>query len=1396
MANKTKKIRLSQSNKHLLDLFTENSYLELGNIDYRMIKRLLAYQVINIHDVFDKALLTRSIGADHIQNPQLREMLPFFHFVNLNRKNPSFHLFLTYGLIAYKNDNGKESFSPLILIPIVIDFDAKTYDITMIKQPIINDLLMAKIDKNQTIIDNDKLTTIFAFDNFCKQCNQLPNVRLMVENYLTFAQIDEPQIVLNHDLFSLKNKFKPLHSRYYDEESNHVYFVTPLNNKQRLALQRASSGNSFALSGAFGTGKTTTLINIAADAIMRNKKVLYVSNDNETLDLVHEFFLKKGLEFLIANLSNSYVQPIHNINEHQKQATNAFEIKNSLRDVYEMLERYQNLWYERILHFRFIDVVEKMIKAKEIECDCEIDQLDNIYKHEYEEIMHSLKTIENDMVKIPHFQSSKFIHIPINHTIKYPNQVITLLFEMHQLFTQLKQDKNQLEVDYGFNTITNYARFKNIISHFNALDITKVPQSWVEDTQNFHAAFAAFTNLKNDVYAMHECELYLGWDFKNYEQFPIDQAIDDICDQFFTTNDTDAINAVLDKHLEMIVRLRIANHQGRLLQRNIGVLKELLHWDFDENNIHVMQELLRLTDYINENIIYDGWLNEDKADMIRKKIASNLEKLLKWHTLYHQYGKHFTKKPLQVMLTSLYRRKDKSFVCRLYKEKDYHVLVDELEELQKLTENLESLKMEYKKLTGIKFHQDDDILRDFDHCQQYLSKFTNSTVKAKIVSFLSSIDFEKMGDYLQALNNFKKAYDIVSHTLIYLARFFPFEDHSTLSQQLHFLENMYQYISKVRSHNHEMRSIIKVDRDIVPFDVYLLLQKRTHELKTIKRKINRNKDYPHLYGSMFAKEATNINEIGLVLKNFQLFMDCFASDDALHNGLNPKVHQIILGKVDTSTEKIDALHDMFALYTKIFKDGIGGYYYDAFEDVIEKIDERLKAKDELLTYLDITDHLKILGKYKLYILTNLIVENKVSEPANLFNFRYFNRLYTMFVEKYPMITQTSTIEDACKKFVTLEEKLIVHHIQLLQDKKHNRSDRPIYFSRQHQQIDLKPLCLARSHALDYALDIDDFDIVLLDDAHFLHANHYHLVVQGKQIVMAGEKNILPFSGSNLMLRMRPANIMRLTFCYTPTPLAFSSVGLDIHNFFLPKVKENEAFSILKGDVASYVIHILQETPGVIINVFTTSYAKKIAITEEIAKKLIALHMPMQTIFTFLEKRLNIVDLFAGQVIAAEYNILLLEDYYLADDEFIELQSISHLFLCCKKLIVLDNQDCLWQKPTTRFLSIIQSFVEQKSMLFASSITFALQKLADYLSKQGFVICGSHYDVQLVVKKNDYYYAFKLFVNPQASHINILESYRQYRVFVKHGLNVYVVWLMDLLHRFEETIEKWLEEIQS
>ena len=152
----------------------------------------------------------------------------------------------------------------------------------------------------RTAVSNDKAFNVF---NYLKEIADTVGLKTEEGNnmlsriYQNIEQIPEDTVLssfLNGSL-SAKN----------ENTTNPDFFPFGFNLSQRKAVKTAFAENLSVIEGPPGTGKTQTILNIIANAVINKKSVAVVSSNNAATKNVYEKLEKNGIEFIAALLGNA-----------------------------------------------------------------------------------------------------------------------------------------------------------------------------------------------------------------------------------------------------------------------------------------------------------------------------------------------------------------------------------------------------------------------------------------------------------------------------------------------------------------------------------------------------------------------------------------------------------------------------------------------------------------------------------------------------------------------------------------------------------------------------------------------------------------------------------------------------------------------------------------------------------------------------------------------------------------------------------------------------------------------------------------------------------------------------------------------------------------------------------
>ncbi|MFC7319835.1 AAA domain-containing protein [Halobacillus campisalis] len=195
-------------------------------------------------------------------------------------------------IMVYENNN------PLTGINQILDFD--TY-----VRVIFNNGFKKTYSKDEIRFEKNCLSNQNAhncFEYFKEIANYNPN-----EEDKTFLskQYEKLGTVSSSSVLAKYLQRQPFASR---ENEREIVFPFGFNSSQKSAVEKAMSDQLSVIEGPPGTGKTQTILNIIANAIMNGKTVAVVSNNNSATNNVLEKLEKYNLDFIAAFLGNKLNQ--------------------------------------------------------------------------------------------------------------------------------------------------------------------------------------------------------------------------------------------------------------------------------------------------------------------------------------------------------------------------------------------------------------------------------------------------------------------------------------------------------------------------------------------------------------------------------------------------------------------------------------------------------------------------------------------------------------------------------------------------------------------------------------------------------------------------------------------------------------------------------------------------------------------------------------------------------------------------------------------------------------------------------------------------------------------------------------------------------------------------------
>ncbi|MDS1032772.1 AAA domain-containing protein [Porphyromonadaceae sp. NP-X] len=257
-----------------------------------------------------------------------------------------------------------------------------------------------KVNIVKSAINSEKSNNLFQYLNQIADAVGLTTEEgknILADSYSSITFIPEYSILanfLNGEQPTANNCSKPIE-----------IFPFGFNLSQKEAVNKAFSSPLSVIEGPPGTGKTQTILNVIANAVMNGQSVAVVSSNNSATKNVYEKLLKNGIECIAALLGNSTNKK--EFIDSQTDIPDLLQFNLSDKEKSDIKQTCENLFNQLSEYLRQKN--ELALLKQEIDC------LTTEYKHFQDE-----NKIENDIEFLKNTTADKLLGLWVaieNHTL-------------------------------------------------------------------------------------------------------------------------------------------------------------------------------------------------------------------------------------------------------------------------------------------------------------------------------------------------------------------------------------------------------------------------------------------------------------------------------------------------------------------------------------------------------------------------------------------------------------------------------------------------------------------------------------------------------------------------------------------------------------------------------------------------------------------------------------------------------------------------------------------------------------------------------------------------------------------------------------------------------------------
>ena len=1388
---------------HLKNIFINDSYLELGIIDVDVIKRLLNYELININEITFFPVQNRGLGHSVQNDEYLKKYLPFHFFRNLVLNNANLQLCISYGLLHYHNSDRREAFMPIIFIPINMYWENGNLLVQMVSRPFINPRIFSVIIvQRSSSLHTTELKDIYSLDYVLSVINKMNDLSVRLDNYLTYVEIKDRDIILfkgnpinrvSQDRGYKREEFDQV---YLNCDKN-IYMNQVFNKTQRETITRLVNGESLTITGYNGTGKTTILKSFIVNNLANGKKTLYVSNLQDSIDKMKKYLDDLMLSNYLVDLTESFKSISNNniLELYYDPIEDIAPLCNQLNEYYKYLDEYEKEINDSLFGFRFTDMVKGRFlvdtdKANKVDDKwVEIEDLSNIYRHEYETINDMLVGIEDSFKKIKSFSNSIWKEIPIINNITHINQVINVVYQLNSGLKKLREYEIGLG-NFGVKSILSFSEMKKCITPMSRLNVEVIPDSWKEDIGKFEKARTMFPTLRKDITHYKDKVEEQGNKYRNLEGVDIVDSISSLYDKYYTNKDL----AIIERLLRDKVDLRRVMSNAYICIKDFNnVYQELsarMNWNFLEKEEH-LKEFMQLVELFKKYYVSC----ETMTSILNNKVASDINELNNLNKsiieILTDINALETKNPRLRHLD--FSKGNIDYVNEIYrtydtKQKKYKRFV-----------------RDYTDICGFSYEQHEANIDSINGLKDYYDSIKQNKCRKTIIDFILTIKDNEYIEYLSLFDIFTTSLDRIKEiSKVFESYQVSFKNLSTASYVEKFT-NYVGYLKKLFSDNERLMDVV-IDNSlsyVVP-SAYYEIEESINEISDIVKDLENNKTYKDLYGVLYKANNTDVVSIIESIDMFDKYREVFIENEKIYNSF---VHYNELKEIiDKIVELIDEIGENLRLYSLIFKDSVSRYYFSNIENNVEYLTKLLDSQEELSIYLSITRGIGILNEYKLFSIIKFIEENDdIEGVSSKFSLVYFDGIIKRYLSMHPDITDSKRYTDTITKAVALEDVIcrqrgikyvneILRNIPVdIKKKKVKYFNYQDYFDANKNRL---RIYLANKNFITQYYKYMDYDTIIIDDAHMLFTGDYNNILRNKQAVICGDYQTNMIVNQSLLSMATTENLVVLRNRYVAGP---RKLTINMSSFFAPhqlSLGGNSGIKVIEKGLDDYLYNLYMQNNKVVINLFIRDINTMRQAYEEISKSFFKKNIPSDEIITFLNENICVCDINVKNYLASDINIIYLKDYYNENSQIVANNLYEILMLAKEELIIYDNSGLLLKNVDSSFYKMIKDLVVEKDVFRRGRISDVTALIEKELNSRGYNVYYSGNGVNMLIElpnSEELVTLFILYSNDNSS--EVLNSFRDfYNQYFKNGHKVIVRNVVDLLDGHKAFVDDLCHEL--
>lgn len=1260
-STKNKTFRIQQRNQHLKNILEEGYYIELGTISTKTMEKLIHGELIKLDEVYHEMILTEGIGR--ITEESKNEVKFQFAVLNsLRNKMSSNKIFLTCGLLHYHLNDETEYYAPIVLIPVEIDYNEETIIIS--SKPIINNILINEIQAHLgvDISQNDSFKNLYSIHKFCVELAESTGCSYSIGNYLTVVSVEYTENTLNFDDFSTERSIyeiepKVILQNYFEQ----VKSVTPTNIYQKRALLKINNGESFVVDGKIATGKTTTILNTISNAIQKNKKVLYVSQDTDSIHTLEKELRKYQMGSYAYNLCKNY----QILNDDDNIIPNIREEKIGIETITPMCV-YEDALYASTHGCNYAKIATRLAVIKNQMPEIQKIPIEvSLENHEIQEIYQKLKEIEIILDEIEPLDVNVWSNVEHYYTRQHAPEIIEATKRYGQTLRQFNKEMTAFIKKYDLRMPSCFINAQRLISYISTFEKLMPPSCWGKkfDPRKINELLETISSFQTESRQLND--VYNEFVRPDYVKNTISELVKVLCYKHLTIENEYELNNLLSSHDDIKKAIQeIADEQKNNTKALLKLSNIICNADYDKEFFKYIELIINLIDKVqvktewvdfyirNSNYIFDHYqkMNEtiNRYLTIKEKLSMYLlkEKSLTYTLIKDlSNNKDFVKQIIQLFNKKLLRQN------RISTDECCKMVIDLLELGETLLtelkgtnvidrEPLDTFILKYKVWIDFILALDKKTLRMF-----------NVHVQKNKGSIVSTDDLKST--YAE-FNNSKEKLEIVYDSL---SKYGVELNQTTITGKNMEIVEWVEYLNRVVKTLNKLTHIY--NKTDLSLDDLIKIMNCDREYANLENSLNvLQRQMKEYLGTAYRGLETDVLLVSVLEKHYSSFMDSLVSRSTivdLHS--EDKFKDLVEEnkKLMKLTEVVQVEHNLFS---RFFIGGQSNILECSLNDSVKKIHRFEERVKELKPLFQIFEHVRYFDKLGLKSLADGILESKYSKGiSEIYIYSTYLDYQLELINKNPILSESSNILIWLENYNYFERNYCISSIKYLKRNKIEVDKRILnkvkkYNFNSYQKIineliNFKNVFLMDLNIFNSDLDLSGFDLVLIDDANLSTGFKYNPIMDCQQVVLFGDSTQTINNSNSIFSQIPKRKILCYPTSYIKSNAQYGIAPTDRNQYILDYKRTQiiNQYDDLQTIVAHIVNNFYQNTTKEInILVHTNNY--KVQVIKELVKKLKEFFSD-EDIFDLLEKNITFI-------LVPNESTKVCDEVYILYDDFIEM----------------------------------------------------------------------------------------------------------------------------------------------